>query len=134
MLAGTMAVWLSGFVFLFCCVAMFGEPMDSASGHSDAMSEHCEKAKAARSAETSDPVFESADADSFDCCVFFATAVFDKDRRVDRFDRAALVPERRAAIRFEPVIVPERPSRLAERRPYKPDRQDTFLRNRVFLI
>ncbi len=134
MLAGTMAVWLSGFVFLLCCVAMINGPIDSAAGHADAATEHCEKAKAAETSEPNGSNIESTETDCLDCCPFFAAAVFDKDRRLERFERTALVPDNRIAVRFEPVMVAEKPSPLAERRPYKPDRQHTFLKNCVFLI
>jgi len=131
-LAGFMALWLSGFVFLFCAIAMFGEPVDAASASMDGMSEHCKKAMAAKSENTTADVVERAE-ENIDCCAFFP-AVFDKNRKLERTERAQLVSTQPAAVRFDAAPVADKRPTLVRFTPYIPDRRYTFIKNRVFRI
>jgi hypothetical protein len=124
---------LSGFVFLFCCVAMFGGPMWEASSSMDSMSDHCKKAMAAKSAKESDNGFELRGAERFDCCGFLP-AVFDKNRKIDRIDKVETVSSQRISVRFDIKQAAGRPSTIVKRRPYIPDRRYTFLKYQVFRI
>lgn len=132
-LAGFLAVWLSGFVFLFCCVAMYGDRLDAESGLMDSMSDHCKKAMAAKSTKTSEDVVEISGVDSFDCCGFIP-AVFDKNRKIDRIDQPVVISSQRTGLRFHIIRVENKPSATVKLRPYIPDRQYTFIKNQVFRI
>lgn len=132
-LAGFMALWLSGFVFLFCAIAMYGEPVDAESVSMDGMSEHCKKAMAARSAKNAGDVVERAAGDNVDCCAFLP-GVFDKNRKLERAEKAQVVSTQPTAVRFDAVpVVNQRPT-FVTFKPYVPDRQYTFIKNRVFRI
>lgn len=132
-IAGFMAIWLSGFVFLFCCVAAFGGPMGEASSSMDSMSEHCKKAMAAKSVKESHDGFELSGAERLDCCGFLP-AVFDKNRKIDRIDKVETVSSQRISVRFDIKHVTCRLSSTVKRRPYIPDRQYTFIKYQVFRI
>lgn len=132
-LAGFMAVWLSGFLFLLCCAVVPGGPIDAVSNSLDSMSEHCKKAMAARSAKVSGDVFELSGTDSFACCGFLPT-VFDKNRKIDRIDQLEIVSSQRLSVRFDVTHIAVRPSTTVRARPFIPDRQYSFIKNQVFRI
>jgi hypothetical protein len=132
-LAGFMAIWLSGFVFLLCCVSTYGGPIDEASGSMASMSEHCKKAMAAKSATSSDDVFELSGAESFECCGFLP-AVLDKNRKIDRPDQPEIVSSQQINVSFDTASVVARTRTVANLRPYVPDRQYTYIKNQVFRI
>lgn len=81
--SGLMAVWLSGFVFLFCCGTMPFQaaetdfcPLAKAGGH-------CNKSK-----ESNDsPKFSGDSTASFNCCEFLPK-VFDRFRNVEKAQKA----------------------------------------------
>lgn len=132
-LAGFMALWLSGFVFLFCAIAMYGEPVDAESASMDSMSEHCKKAMAARSANKAGAVVERAAGDNVDCCGFLPAA-FDRNRKLERSEKAKVLSTQPTPVRFDAApFVNQRPI-LVTFKPYIPDRQYTFIKNRVFRI
>ncbi len=131
-LAGFMALWLSGFVFLLCAIAMYGEPVDAESASMNGMSEHCKKAMAAKSANNAGDVVERA-GDNVDCCAFLP-GVFDKNRKLERTEKAQLVSTQPTAARFDSApVVNQRPT-FVTFTPHIPDRQYTFIKNRVFRI
>lgn len=132
-LAGFMALWLSGFVFLFCAIAMYGEPVNAESASMDGMSEHCKKAMAARSANNASDVVERAAGDNVDCCGFLPAA-FDRNRKLERSEKAQVVSTQPTAVRFDAApVVNQRPT-FVRFTPHIPDRQYTFIKNRVFRI
>jgi hypothetical protein len=129
-LTGFMAVWLSGFLFLFCCpnaqgMAEKANSCPMAKSHSD-----CDKAKKAeasgRSIEAPAPICTN--------CTFLPV-VFDKSRKVELANNQLAVPATELVVRrasFAIVwtkVIPSAP--LAGR---IPDRHGTYLRNRVFRI
>jgi hypothetical protein len=131
-LAGFMALWLSGFVFLFCAIAMYGEPADAASASMDGMSEHCKKAMAAKSENTTADVVERAE-ENVDCCAFFP-AVFDRNRKLERTEKAQLVSTQPTTVRLDVAPTVNHRPNFVRFTPYIPDRQYTFIKNRVFRI
>ena len=128
-LAGFMALWLSGFVFLFCCqnkaVAADMEfcPLAKAG--------HCDKGKPV------DPSVANVDRPQppcADCCAFLPV-VFDKSRKIEPVQKQLAIRPLPAiaAVRFIPAVkhpgdVAVRPMGLIR------DKGSTYLRNRVFRI
>jgi hypothetical protein len=132
-LAGFMAMWLSGFVFLFCAIAMYGEPVNAESASMDGMSGHCKKATAAKSANNAGDVVERAAGDQLDCCGFLP-AVFDKNRKLERAEKTKVVSTQPTTVRFVAAPVGNQRPILVTSKPFIPDRQYTFIKNRVFRI
>src|SRR5688500_5529333 len=87
--AGLLAVWLSGFVLLFCCGAMKARAGTESCPLAKAKS-HCDKTN---KAEPNAPVFSADSGLRFDCCGFLP-AVFDKARKIEKNQLAANVTER----------------------------------------
>lgn len=129
--AGFMSLWLSGFVFLFCCEDMRAAEMDAASCPLMKASSHCDHAS--KQANTGDSMVGTKPA-CVECCAFLPV-VFDKSRKVDPVQKQIVVPQTAvAAIKFSypesrPGVPPA--SSLAGR---VPDRHGTFLKNCVFRI
>src|SRR5437763_16653697 len=101
--AAFMAVWLSGFVFIFCCYANSTAshmtefcPMHTASHHCDGGMEQNDASTAVGRAE----------AVCFDCCGYLP-AVFDKARKVDQ-PAPVTAPER---VALAPRLITPRPVR-----------------------
>jgi len=126
LVAGFMAVWLSGIVFLFCCEKMNGAskaefcPLEKMTGH-------CNRSKASGSS-----VIETSDSDMVDCCGFLPI-VFDKVRKAESGQSPAppvakLVVE---PIRLVPVLTMYIPTRVFSR---IESRQGTYLQNCNFRI
>lgn len=78
--AGFMAVWLSGIVFVVCCVAMNGSAMDGESCPLAQMTEHCDKTESANSPSL---IVRLTETESLECCGVMPL-VFDKARKLDR--------------------------------------------------
>ena len=128
--AGFMAVWLSGFVFLFCCgdTAKAAEvefcPMAKASHHCDS---------AADENKDSDTVSRAGGV-CIDCCAFLP-AVFDKARKIDQPQQPVVAPERIAVVakRITPRLT-RTVEVAAGYRARLPDKSGTFISNQVFRI
>jgi hypothetical protein len=128
-LAGFMAFWLSGVVFLFCCpeMATAAEP-DSCPLMK--MSSHCDKA----SQQTASDSFEGVRPACFECCAFLPI-VFDKSRKIDIVQKQISAPAETTPLtkfrfpvaRFVLAVHGSLPSRV-------PDRHGTYLVNRAFRI
>jgi hypothetical protein len=132
-LAGFMALWLSGFVFLFCAIAMYGEPVSAESASMDGMSGHCKKAMATRSANKTGVVVERVTGHNVDCCAFLP-GVFDKNRKLERAEKTKIVSAQPTTVRFDVApVVSQRPI-IVQFTPHIPDRRYTFIKNRVFRI
>ena len=128
-MAGFMAVWLSGFVFLFCCQEMKAVAADESCPLVKAGS-HCDKAQ---QTSTNDAI-EALRPACFDCCGFLPI-VFDKSRKVDTVQKQIATPADNLAVaKFEfagmPRTMTSSPA-LADR---VPDRRGTYLVNKVFRI
>jgi hypothetical protein len=87
-IAAFMVFWLSGVLFLFCCGTMQAQARDAEfcplaqKGQS-----HCNKAKSGVSDFST--VSKQSDNLNFDCCGFLP-AVFDKTRKIEKNQQAAL--------------------------------------------
>lgn len=129
-LAGFMAVWLSGVVFLFCCGTMDAMAADSDICPLAKMSADCDKAE---KAGANAAIVVSSDESSVGCCAFLP-AVFDKSRKVERDQKQI------ALASTSVVIEPQLPKVAAPHRipttfrPHIPDRQRSFVKNCAFLI
>ncbi len=128
-LAGFMAVWLSGVVFLICCSTMNGESM-SAEFCPLAKSAHCDKAD---STDSSAQVIEQTKSETVDCCAFLPI-IFDKNRKLERTEHPEAVSHQPLAIRFysSPTVI--RQTAPVAFTPHIPNRQNTFVKNCVFRI
>lgn len=80
-LSGFMTVWLSGIVFLVCCVAITSTEKNHCPLAKASASAHCEKGKA----DTAPFLHKSPDGSVFNCCGFIP-AVFDKARKLQTND------------------------------------------------
>jgi hypothetical protein len=130
--AGLMAAWLSGFVFLFCC----GDTAKAAE-----MGEFCPMAKPAQHhCDTATQQNEDADTVSrakgvcIDCCAFLPV-VFDKARKVDQPQQPLVAPERVAMVARQ--VTPRlhrRTGVIDDYRARLPDKSRTFISTQVFRI
>jgi len=129
-LAGLMALWLSGVVFLICCGTMSGQSMDAEFCPLAVKSAHCDKTEAA---DSSAPGIERAETETVDCCAFLP-ALFDKNRKLERTEQPETVSNQPIAARFylSPTIV--RQTESSAFTPHIPNRQNTFVKNCVFRI
>lgn len=129
-LAGLLVVWLSGIVFLVCCERFGVEasaaescPMAAMAGHtSDAEHEEVKRDFAERSEK-----------DCMDCCGFLA-AVFDKSRKLERAQKQAAVASVPTTINFRVPGDPAGPETIRAIYTRLPDKQRTFIKNRVLRI
>ncbi|MBK6587793.1 MAG: hypothetical protein IPG22_05690 [Acidobacteria bacterium] len=126
--AGFMALWLSGFVFLFCCETLNGQSMDMESCPLAKMSEHSDKAKQANS-----PVIGLTDESSMDCCGFLPI-VFDKSRKINQTEKQIAPALTVVAIKFTLPTVTKITTSFPAFHKRTPDRHGTFIRNCVFRI
>jgi len=127
--SGFMALWLSGFVFVFCCYANSAVkqmtefcPMHTASHHCDGNMGQSD------ASDTVDHVEQVC----FDCCGYLP-AVFDKARKVDR-TAPVTAPERVAVV---PRLITPRPTRAPLITAYRArlaDKSRTFISTQVFRI
>ena len=129
--AGFMAVWLSGFVFLFCCDAAKAAAKSVESCPMPKMSHHCDTAKQQNDDSNS---VSRAEGVCFECCAFLPV-VFDKARKVDQPNQPVAAPDRvvEVARRITPRL--HRTVRaIARYRARLPDKSRTFISTQVFRI
>jgi hypothetical protein len=128
-LSGFMALWLSGFVFLFCCYASSGVkhvtefcPMHTASHHCDG------------GIEQNDPstAVDRVDGVCFHCCGYLP-AVFDKARKVDQ-PAPLIAPEEVVAVARLFTPRPTRTPLVNTYRARLADKSRTFISTQVFRI
>lgn len=130
-LAGLLAVWLSGFVLLFCCGAMAAaEARGAAESCPLARAKsHCDKAERAKKDA---PIFALSSSLTFDCCGFLP-AVFDKTRKIEKTPQIIGVSRAKVdAPKFLSVA-----SNFAVAEVYRAPqlaRKKIFIKNRVFRI
>ena len=127
--AGFMALWLSGVVFVFCCYANSAVahkpefcPMHTASHHCDGMMPQNDGSSNVGRVEGV----------CFDCCGYLP-AVFDKARKVDQAPPVT-APER---VALKPRLITPRPTRAPLAPAYRtrlPDKSRTFISTQVFRI
>ena len=129
-LAGFLAVWLSGVLFLFCCPSSKAAVATADSCPLAKVRSHCDKAK------KSDPAFPSAEAPAPVCtnCAFLPV-IFDKSRKVDVVQKQLAAPVRDAVVPARDLTVSS-PKKLlsSEYKTYIPDRHATHLMHCVFRI
>ena len=128
--SGFMALWLSGFVFVFCCYANSAVkqmtefcPMHTASHHCDGNMGQSD------SSDTVDHVEQVC----FDCCGYLP-AVFDKARKVDQPQPPVTAPER---VVVATRLLTPRPLRSTTEFTYSTrlsDKSRTFISTQVFRI
>lgn len=122
-LAAFMAVWLSGFVFLFCCDMTYAAPAEA-----PAMS-HCHKAALKHKGVASVSVSET----SIECCSILP-AVFDKSRKVERTESTEAIsaePVLTASRRAGRIVISIVPSHYSTP---LPDLHKSYIKNRVLRI
>src|SRR5687767_8734721 len=87
-ISSLLVVWLSGFVFLFCCGAMETRANEEFCPLAKAKS-HCNKSEKSKT-DDSAILLEQSDNKKYDCCGFLP-AVFDKARKIEKNLQAANV-------------------------------------------
>lgn len=127
-LAGSMALWLSGVVFLFCCETLNARSMTTESCPLAKMSEHCDKAK-----QANNPSVSLTNETSMDCCGFLPI-VFDKSRKIDQVQKQAAVAPAMIAVKFTLPAIHGDSHSFDAFTSRIPDRHGTFIKNCVFRI
>ena len=122
--AGVMAIWLSGIVLVFCCDVRGGQASHGSCPLAK-MSHHCDKAK---QASTSAFAF-----DGMGRCELLP-AVFDKSRKVEQIEKQSAATPALAVVRFSLPLVRHVSVSPIPTLVYVPDRQGSFIRNRVLRI
>jgi len=128
--AAFMALWLSGFVFLFCCGPTKAAVEETKSCPLAKQAHHCDTANDQN--EASDTV-SRAQGVCVDCCGFLP-AVFDKARKVDQPQPPVTAPE---SVLVAARLVTPRPIRIATAFTYSTrfsDKSRTFISTQVFRI
>lgn len=93
-LAATMAVWLSGLVFLFCCEKLYAKTAPASKCPLERLSKHCDKTNKKDLVRVTS---ESSDRGCENCCVFLP-AVFDKARKIESAQNQQAVPAKSPTI------------------------------------
>lgn len=129
-IAGLLAVWLSGVVFLFCCEMPMAKAAEAESCPL-AKTNHCHKKSAG--ADVSQFVSLQTDDRTFDCCRF-PSQVFDKARKIETIQQTAAVA---TIVKVAPPqfsFVETNFKRREIHQSFIRNRGSTFLRNCVFRI
>jgi len=97
-----LVVWLSGFVFLFCCGTMEVQAKDEFCPLAKAKS-HCDKSRNEKSDDSAISLKQSEN-EKYDCCGFLS-AVFDKARKIEKTPQTATIADKVKVHRpqFSPV-------------------------------
>jgi len=128
--AAFMALWLSGFVFLFCCGPTKAALEETKSCPLAKQAHHCDTANDQN--KSSDTV-SRAQGVCVDCCGFLP-AVFDKARKVDQPQPPVTAPER---VVVATRLLTPRPLRSTTEFTYSTrlsDKSRTFISTQVFRI
>lgn len=129
-IAGSMAVWLSGVVFLFCCHVQNTRAAEMDSCPLVKLGTHCDKAGKEKNSEK---VTNQTNEHGMDCCAFIPV-FFDKTRTIDTNQQTAVAPP------IATVVKPRRAEAQTNFAPAYPylstvlSKNNTFLKNRTFRI
>ena len=128
--AGLLAVWMSGAVLLFCCAKLNAESSGAESCPLSKIS-HCDKKVVG--ADVSKFASLQTDSQMLDCCRF-PSQVFDKARKLETDQQAAEIAST-VKISAATVYVVQRISASPKvHQSFIRNRGSTYLRNRVFRI
>ena len=127
-LAGFMAIWLSGVIFLLCCHVQNTLAAGMESCPLVKLGAHCDKAY-----RDSEKVEKQSNDQGMDCCAFIPT-LFDKNRTIDANQQVAVAAPTTTVVK--PRLVRVR-TNFAPAYPYLSTvllKNNTFLKNRTFRI
>lgn len=129
--SGLLVVWLSGFVFLFCCGAMEVQAKTEFCPLAKAKS-HCDKSKKAKT-DDSTVLLKQPENEEYDCCGFLP-AIFDKARKIESNLQTASIADKVKieSPRFSPVVNGFEIAGIYHAPIY--NREKIFIRNCVFRI
>jgi len=127
-LAGFMAVWLTGIIFLFCCEKINASPIEAEFCPLAKISVHCDKAE---KANPNSALVENIESDCVDCCGFLS-AIFDKTRKHEQA-KIAVAPKT-ISLGFSLAVRADNSIELVASHSHVSDRQRTFLKNRTLRI
>ena len=127
-LAGFMAVWLTGIIFLFCCEKINALPIEAEFCPLAKISAHCDKAE---KANLNFALVENIESDWVECCGFLST-IFDKTRKHEQTQTAAR--PRTITLGFSRAVRVDKSIKIIPSRSHISDRQRTFLKNRTLRI
>lgn len=99
-ISASLAVWLSGFVLLFCCGTMEAKAAETEFCPLAKAEKHCDKTNA----DGKQTTFLGESSSNFDCCNFLP-AVFDKVRKIEKTEKFAPIADKIKveSLRFLPV-------------------------------
>ncbi len=131
LISSLLVVWLSGFVFLFCCGAVEVQAKTEFCPLAKAKS-HCDKSE---KSETGDSAISlnQTDNENYDCCGFLP-AIFDKARKIESNLQTASIADKVKieSLRFSPVVNGFEIAGIYHAPIY--NREKIFIRNCVFRI
>jgi hypothetical protein len=88
-MSASLAVWLSGFVLLFCCGTMEAKTAETEFCPLAKAKSHCNKTNA----DENQTSFSGESSSNFNCCNFLP-AVFDKVRKIEKTKRIAPIADK----------------------------------------
>ena len=128
-ISGLLAVWLSGFVLLFCCGAMQTTAANEICPLAKA-GNHCDKTKS----KSNSPTFSSeSDNQNFDCCAFLP-ALFEKTRKLEKTQQTAQISDK---LKFDAPRFSFAENNFQVAETYQPPdfyQEKIFIKNCVFRI
>lgn len=127
MLTGFMALWLSGFIFLFCCEKLNAQQMDAEFCPLEKLSGHCDRNESAA------PVVETTVDASVDCCAFLPV-VFDKARKLEPIQKQSPLALKPVTTKFRLPQIEFKAQPTVAFHARVLDRHATYLINRNFRI
>lgn len=129
-MSASLAVWLSGFVFLLCCGIMEARmPAETEFCPLAKGENHCNKT----TNDKNEPSFSGDSGFEFNCCSFLP-AVFDKVRKIEKTQQLAQIADR-IRVKTPQFFVIKKDFEIAEN--YRPPilaTREIFIKNCVFRI
>ena len=90
-ISSLLIIWLSGFVFLFCCGTMEVQAKGEFCPLAKAKS-HCDKSEKSKT-DDSAILLKQSENEKYDCCGFLS-AVFDKARKIESNSQTAIITDK----------------------------------------
>ena len=129
-LSGLLAIWMSGFVLLFCCGTSSARAAEKDSCPL-VKKDHCSKSKETEKVSQFETVLD--DNSTFDCCGVLPQ-LLDKVRKVEINRQFAALPATLDITRLSVFPIQSKERNFFEYRPPMLDRSGTYLKNHVFRI
>lgn len=128
--AGLLAIWLSGVIFLICCEKINGKMADADMCPMAKMSVDCDKGK---EPNLSGATMRNGSNLCLECAGIIQ-AVFNKSRRVETVQKYVAVSSTPVIVKFSAAALIGHTPAFVDSQARLPDKQRTFVRNCVFRI